>query len=158
MLWTAVLGALAVAGLQAQPRTPELFGSIGVGRLGGDEGWLGASAVVGGSAMIPIRPKLAVDLDITHYVTVFRHATNPSASLVWRTGNPKHYFFIGGGAGGQFESRRFDAGSGTALLFRTGGVATIRGPVLFRTDFTWSHRYVLPNISLRAGIGYRFGR
>lgn len=104
-----------------------------------------------------------------------------SGSVVARWGNERTYFFLGGGLGlendrtvnrasnfrpefrppngievspGVFEFR--NRYTDPTLVFRTGVVHTIRNRLLTRVDLLWSHRFVLPSIGLRVGVGYRF--
>jgi len=144
------------------PVRPEVYGHAGFLRAGGDEGALGTGPAFGGALMVPFRPKLALDVDVTSAKTIdepvggqrYRlRRTLLSPAVVWRTGSIRGYFFAGGGFGGQFDSGAGE--SKTTLLFKAGGAGVIRGRLLWRAGLLWSHAYVLPNISLIGSVGYR---
>lgn len=150
----------------AQPRSAEIFGLGGLGRVGEDEGSLGNGPAVAGAVQVPFTRRLALDFDVawTHATRDFGSAGRfendqilVSPSLVYRWGSEKVYTFAGGGMG--FETRESASGfrdSGPALNAKAGVVATIKGPLLFRADVLSAWRFVLPHVQVRAGIGYRF--
>lgn len=162
----------------AQPQSVEVFGLGGAMRAGGDEGSNGSAAVYGGAVMLPLRPNLALDIDLQTGRTNQENGgfsnrnrmTMINPALLWRKGSAKAYFFAGGGIGAQFEQVRFrgpaapgpgifqggESSNGMTLHGRLGVVAALRSRILMRAEFCWVHRYVLPNLTFRAGIGYRF--
>ncbi|MEZ5403386.1 MAG: hypothetical protein R2729_27140 [Bryobacteraceae bacterium] len=173
MARTAALLFVAAAMAEAEPPAkPELFAHGGFLRAGADEGWLSAGGSFGGTVVVPFASRFALDVDVaaasrtvSNFGSDFRwRRTLLSPSVVWRKGSERAYFFLGGGVGGQFETTRFRSPERIAeapnarptILFRTGGTGVIRGRLLWRGDLLWAHSHILPNLSLRAGIGYRF--
>ena len=157
----AALSLLLAAAVFAQPRSVDVFGMGGYGRVGGDEGSLGNGLTAAGAIQAPFTRRLAVDFDVawTHatrdFGSVGRFENDQvlvTPSLVYRWGSERTYAFAGGGAG--YESREGD--NGLVLNAKAGVVTAIRGGLLFRADFVSAWRYVLPHVQVRAGIGYRF--
>ena len=162
----AALSLLLTGVVLAQPRSVEVFGLGGYGRVAGDEGWLGNGVAAAGAIQAPFTRRVALDFDVawTHATRDFGVAGRfendqvlITPSLVYRWGSERTYAFAGGGAG--YETRENAAGfrdDGMAINAKAGVVTTIRGGLLFRADFVSAWRYVLPHVQVRAGIGYRF--
>jgi hypothetical protein len=157
----AALSFLIAAAVSAQPRSVEVFGLGGYGRVAGDEGWLGNGFAAAGAIQAPFTRRVALDFDVawTYATRDFGAAGRfendqvlVTPSLVYRWGSERTYAFAGGGAG--YETREGD--DGMALNAKAGVVTVIRGGLLFRADFVSAWRYVLPHVQVRAGIGYRF--
>lgn len=170
-----ILFLCALPALAELPRTPEVFGQAGVLRLGEDEGSAGRGASFGGSAMLPITPKFAVDVEA---LTARVSSSEPPGerfslrrtmllpALVRRWGDEKVYGFAGGGVGAQFDRTHivsssaglnFRGGDNGMTLHGKGGVVAALTPrLLVRADALIAFRYVLPSIGLRIGLGYRF--
>jgi hypothetical protein len=98
----------------AQVSMIEFYGNIGSFRAGTDEGFIGdASRSVGGALAVAVHGGVVAGLDVqTSKVAVFRSPDNFYITrrtivlphLLYRWGNPRAYFFLGSGAGAQFES------------------------------------------------------
>jgi hypothetical protein len=182
----ALLTNLALA---EPPRRPEIFANVGSFRAGGDEGSLGSSVAYGGALVLPVWPKLAIDIDVQvgSVTNSFGRDTNDlrrwlvSPSLVYRFGSERVYGFAGGGLGWSHDRHRNvaeinpvfapgppwrDLGGGLYGFEDTESFRTIHGraglvanPVsklLLRFEFYSIHQFVLPNLGVKAGVGYRF--
>jgi hypothetical protein len=179
--WLAAL--LICAGLPASgepPRSPEIFGTLGAQRAGGDEGSPGSAAAYGGAASLPFARRWAVD--------VLALASSPAGrtdyslrrilllpGLQYRRGGSHAYWFFAFGPGLQRDRTRgtyqvFDitgaprdihydlTGAGLALHWRTGAVFQPARRLLLRGDFYWANRNVLPNLGAAISLGIRLGR
>ncbi|HBY58896.1 MAG TPA: hypothetical protein DEH78_03685, partial [Solibacterales bacterium] len=156
------------------PRAVEVFGLVGASRIGGDESSLGTAAAFGGAVMVPITGAWAVDLEVSTgratqespipTESFSARRTYVSPAVVRRWGGERLYGFGGGGVGlavdrtrTTFQSRDFVANdSGMTLLGKFGVVAAPSERLLLRFEAGLTWRYVLPDISARVGIGYRF--
>jgi hypothetical protein len=108
-----ILLYLPVFGSAQIPRT-EFYGNIGSFRAGTDEGFIGdATRSFGGALAVGIHGGIVAGLDVqTSKVAVVRSPDNFYITrrtimlphLLYRWGNPRAYFFLGSGAGAQFES------------------------------------------------------
>ncbi len=98
--------------LAAQPRAPEVYGTIGVLRGASDESSAGSAASYGGMLTVPLTRRLAVDLDVE--TARFKRNTGGtywrdrrwliSPSLLYRFGaNERVYGFAGGGIGAELN-------------------------------------------------------
>ncbi|MCZ2080042.1 MAG: hypothetical protein HUU41_14815 [Bryobacteraceae bacterium] len=164
-----------MSGLYAEPpRSIEVFGSAGIVKFGQDEGWGGSGAVYGGSVMLPILPKLAIDMDVvtttddsgreTVQSDFSQRRTLVSPSLLYRFGTERAYGFVGGGAGAVFERSRaitplysYDQSETFwSVHWRGGAVAALGTRLLIRAEVFSVHHYLLPTIGVRAGAGVRF--
>jgi hypothetical protein len=168
--------------LRAQPKSVEMFGQIGKVRLGGDEGSVGGATSYGGALMLPFAHRWAVDVDAFHARRSIEHSPGMPFSvrrtlvipgIVRRWGTEKVYGFAGGGLGLQHDRSEsvFMSCSlpdvcqpvwaqyrdtGRALHGKLGVVGAVTPRLLIRGDVFMAFRYVLPNIGVRIGIGYRF--
>jgi hypothetical protein len=156
----------------AQPRQPEVFGMAGYGRLSGDEGSLGSGAAAGGTVTVPFANRWALDLDITHQrgerrfdqgFSLFGRHTHFSPAIQYRRGEETQYGFVavGPGAlftsqGGGFQGTGGENGTGFEWHARTGFVRALTQGLLLRIDVGFHFFYVVPDVSVRAGIGWRF--
>ena len=173
-LCVMVLSSL-MSGLYAEPpRSIEVFGSAGIVKFGQDEGWGGSGAVYGGSVMLPVLPKLAIDVDIvtarddtgrvTEQSEYSERRTLISPSLLYRFGTERAYGFVGGGAGAVFERSRavtpffrYDQSETFwSVHWRGGAVAALGTRLLIRAELFSVHHYILPTIGAKAGVGVRF--
>ena len=96
----------------------ELFAHVGAFRAGSDGGTIGRGPTYGGTVVVPLPGRFALDLDgqtgvaeRTHQFVEGRisyrtRRTLVTPSLVYRFGTPRLYGFVGGGAGAQFERSR----------------------------------------------------
>lgn len=169
----------AAAAFAEPPRGVELFGTYGFVRGGGDEGSAGTAATWGGAATIPFARRWAFDLQgLTSQFgdhPEFRlRRVLVSPAVQYRRGGERAYWFIGAGPGLQRDRVRgeFQAFVGTAwrpvsfdrtesgltLHWRTGAVIQPARRLLFRAEFFWANRYVLPNVGVAASLGIRLGR
>lgn len=184
LVWIVLCLALLLLSAFAQPRAVEVFGLAGVSRLGGDEGWLGSAAAWGGAAVLPLIAKYAIDVDV-QTAQLSRRIVSPdrfsirrtliSPAFVRRWGAERVYGFAGGGIGAQIDqthsSFRIFGGtppeptgtveasnidSAATFLGKTGIVISPIPKLLIRGDLLLAFRYVLPTVSLRLGVGYRF--
>jgi hypothetical protein len=170
------IGLLLLPLLLAEPpRRPEAFLNYGVLKWAGDEGWLGTSGGWGATAVLPLTPRLAVDIDVltarrTEEVDpVRRRRTLISPHLLYRFGAQRLYGYAGAGLGAQIDSFRGRVlvgspmerevegrGAGRTIGVAGGFVANPAGPVLIRVGFYAAFRYVVPNSGVKIGVGYRF--
>ena len=158
---SAVVIPAAFAPAFAQPRSPEVFGQVGLARAAGDEGSLGIGPSFGGALMVPFVPKLGFDLDVQAARTrrdvsagfeLKADQTLVNPAIVYRRGNERAYFFAGGGVG--YVSGGEECGA--TLIGKFGVVAAPGKRFLLRADFLWSQQFVLPHVGVRLGVGYRF--
>lgn len=178
----AFLVILAVPIWAEPPRQPEIFGSIGTTRAGGDEGSAGSGLTYGGAFTLPFAQRWAVDVQALGG----RLADSPdyrlnrvlfSPAIQYRRGNERALWFIAFGPGTQHDRTRstftvFDGPGGTrprqvttnesdnglTLHGRTGGVFRLTERMLIRGEFFWANRYVLPNVGVAISLGVRLGR
>lgn len=156
--------------LAAQPRRVEVFGQAGYFQGHDDEGSLGTGPVYSGAVLVPVSRRFAMDFDVSHGrssrdtgpVHFGTNTTVVSPSLLARFGSERVYGFAGGGAGVQYDQftsslSPVDASSTAFILHgRAGIVALITGRLLLRADFVLPFRFIVPNTTVKAGIGYRF--
>ncbi len=156
----------------AQPRRPEVFGLAGAAHLSEDEGSLGNGPVFGGALTLPFARRWAVDLELTHFrssrdesgLSYGGNRTHFAPALQYRGGGGRSYGFAAFGAGVAASETRTETGAarysyrdtGLTLHARTGFVAAVSERWLIRADAFLAFRYVLPDIGVRAGVGYRF--
>ncbi len=174
LLRVMVLSSLLSVLNAEPPRSIEVFGNAGIVKFGQDEGWGGSGAVYGGSLMLPVLPKLAVDVDIVTARDDTRRVTEESEfserrtlispSLLYRFGSERAYGFVGGGAGAVFERSRaatpffrYDQSETSwSVHWRSGAVAALGTRLLIRAEVFSVHHYILPTIGVKAGAGIRF--
>jgi hypothetical protein len=156
-----VLLLLAADFALAQPTRPEVFGFVGMGRTGGDEGSLGSGLAAGGAVTIPFVSRWALDFDVTHlrskrdFAGPFRwesHRTHFSPAVQYRRGSERTYGFAAFGVGGTAGTTH----GGWHLHGKVGIVTALTEQLLLRAEFFSVFRYVLPDAGVKAGLGYRF--
>jgi hypothetical protein len=130
-----VLLAAARAGAQGPVYRGEVFGAVGVSRMGGDEGSLGSGPHVLGGAGVRLAPRTSIEVDVTRT----RHERDIA-------GGP-----LEGTATGVFGSGVYHFSDGRTQVFVMGSVGFLRSetthtypfggtPTTFRsndTDFAW---------------------
>ncbi len=158
--------------LGAQPRRPEVFGTIGYGVAHDDEGSVGNGAVYGGAVHVPFAHRWAADVEIQHIRTRRQPAadfafgtrrTLLSPAIVYRRGSDGLYWFGGAGIGARIETSFFEgptgrfegSGHGWTIPLRTGFVASA-GRLLVRAELFAIPSFLAPDTGVEIGLGYRF--
>lgn len=137
-----------------------------------DEAKLGNGPMFGGALTLPFSKHWAFDLDVTRAraereMNSLRFGGNRtliSPALQYRRGGQRFYSFAAFGIGvvaadiwHEREGLRSSGEDvGPTLHMRAGLVAAMTERWLFRADVFLAHRYVVPDVGIRAGIGYRF--
>lgn len=113
---TLALTELSTVGtLSAQPKSPEIFSTIGTLRLGTDDGTLGRAASYGGGFTVPVTDRMYLGFDFEtaqireiHSNDNFyiRRSTLVIPNICFRWGNEKAYGYVGAGVGGEYVDSR----------------------------------------------------
>ncbi len=180
LLLFLTLSALLPETTRAEPpKQAEVFATLGIARLAGDESFEGTGATFGGAVTLPFAARWAVDVqaltaNVNNHSSYDVRYTFVSPGIQYRRGNENAYWFAAGGPGLVAErtsgSYQVPDGSGSRIVsfersenkltlhWRTGAVFRPTGRLLVRGEFFWASRYVMPTVGAAVSIGYRFGR
>ena len=113
---TLALTVLPTVGtLTAQPKSPEIFSTIGTLQLGTDDGTLGRAVSYGGGFTVPVTDRMYLGFDFEtaqireiHSNDNFyiRRSTLVIPNICFRWGNEKAYGYVGAGIGGEYVDSR----------------------------------------------------